>query len=84
MESEVPFIDVMDYGDGVTEDLIPTLFEPFYTTEVTGTGLGLYLSKELCEANNARLSYSNREGSRFRISFVQRPTQQFIHDTAER
>tara|TARA_R110002072_G_scaffold14259_3_gene59209 strand:+ start:9673 stop:11286 length:1614 start_codon:yes stop_codon:yes gene_type:complete len=84
VESEVPFIDVMDYGDGVTEDLIPNLFEPFYTTEVTGTGLGLYLSKELCEANNARLSYSNREGSRFRISFVQRPTQQFIHDTAER
>jgi len=84
VESEVQFIDVIDFGDGVAEELIPNLFEPFYTTEVTGTGLGLYLSRELCEANSARLSYSNRNGSRFRISFVQRPTQQFIQDTAER
>ena len=80
MESNVRYIDVRDYGEGVSEDLIPNLFEPFYTTEVTGTGLGLYLSKELCEANNARLSYSNLNGSRFRISFLQRPIQQFIQD----
>jgi two-component system sensor histidine kinase PilS (NtrC family) len=84
VESDVQFIDVIDFGEGVAEDLIPNLFEPFYTTEVTGTGLGLYLSRELCEANSARLSYSNRNGSRFRISFVLRPTQQFIQDTAER
>lgn len=82
IESETQFIDVIDYGEGVSEDLIPNLFEPFYTTEVTGTGLGLYLSNELCEANNARLSYSNRKSSRFRISFVQRPTQQFIQENA--
>jgi two-component system sensor histidine kinase PilS (NtrC family) len=84
VESDVQFIDVIDFGEGVAEDLIPNLFEPFYTTEVTGTGLGLYLSRELCEANSARLSYSNRNGSRFRISFVLRPTQQFIQDTSER
>lgn len=83
VESDVQFIDVVDFGEGVPEELIPNLFEPFYTTEVTGTGLGLYLSRELCEANSARLSYSNRNGSRFRISFIQRPTQQFIQDTAE-
>jgi two-component system sensor histidine kinase PilS (NtrC family) len=64
----------------VSDELIPNLFEPFYTTEVTGTGLGLYLSKELCEANDARLSYSNQGQSRFRISFIQRPIQQFLQD----
>lgn len=66
-----PFIEVIDFGTGVDESLIPNLFEPFYTTETTGTGLGLYLSKELCEANNARLSYSRADsgGSSFRISF---------------
>ena len=64
-------LKVTDFGTGVDETLIPNLFEPFYTTESTGTGLGLYLSKELCEANNARLSYARAEsgGSSFRISF---------------
>ena len=67
------YIQVIDFGQGVDEDLVPNLFEPFYTTESTGTGLGLYLSNELCEANNARLSYSRAStgGSCFRISIIQ-------------
>ncbi|MEM7364209.1 MAG: ATP-binding protein [Pseudomonadota bacterium] len=70
-DTQNPFVEVTDFGTGVDETLIPNLFEPFYTTESTGTGLGLYLSKELCEANNARLSYERAEtgGSSFRISF---------------
>ncbi len=72
----VRYLEIIDYGEGVSEELIPNLFEPFYTTEVTGTGLGLYLSKELCEANNARLSYSNKELSTFKISFLNRSIQQ--------
>lgn len=68
-----PYIEVLDFGPGVDEEQESNLFEPFYTTEATGTGLGLYLSKELCEANNARLSYhkSGDGGSCFRISFFQ-------------
>ena len=66
-------IEVIDYGQGVSEDLTQNLFEPFYTTETSGTGLGLYLSRELCESNMARLSYSRADtgGSCFRISFTQ-------------
>jgi two-component system sensor histidine kinase PilS (NtrC family) len=66
-------IDVVDYGRGVEPELVQNLFEPFYTTESTGTGLGLYLSRELCEANHCRLNYHRHElgGSCFRISFVQ-------------
>ncbi len=66
------YLEVIDYGQGVDDDLIQNLFEPFHTTESTGTGLGLYLSKELCEANNARLSYSKADtgGSCFRIAFL--------------
>ncbi len=74
----VNHLEVIDFGEGVSDDLIPNLFEPFYTTEVTGTGLGLYLSKELCEANNARVSYTNYDQSRFRISFLGKPLQHFI------
>lgn len=66
------YLEVIDYGTGVDADLVGNLFEPFYTTESTGTGLGLYLSKELCEANGARLSYSKAVtgGSCFKITFL--------------
>ena len=68
-----PYLDVVDFGAGIDDEQLTNLFEPFYTTESTGTGLGLYLSKELCEANQARLSYNRSDtgGSRFRISFLQ-------------
>jgi len=69
-----PYIAVTDFGDGVAEELVPNLFEPFYTTETSGTGLGLYLSRELCEANQSRISYSQAEhgGSCFKITFLTR------------
>ena len=67
------FLDVVDYGPGIEDELVQNLFEPFCTTESTGTGLGLYLSKELREANHARLSYNRAAtgGSCFRISFLE-------------
>ena len=63
-------IDVIDYGTGVRTEDVGNLFEPFFTTESTGTGLGLYLSRELCAANDARLSYRQAVtgGAMFRIS----------------
>ncbi|MBO6704393.1 MAG: PAS domain-containing sensor histidine kinase [Pseudomonadales bacterium] len=66
-------LEIIDYGDGVSEELEANLFEPFYTTETKGTGLGLYISKELCASNDANLSYSRAEtgGSSFKITFVQ-------------
>ncbi len=70
---DAPCLEVIDFGEGVDEPLVENLFEPFYTTETTGTGLGLYLSKELCAANDAHLSYARAEtgGSSFKISFVE-------------
>lgn len=67
----VPYLQVIDYGTGIDKELAANLFEPFYTTEAAGTGLGLYLSKELCEANNARLSYRRADtgGACFHIAF---------------
>lgn len=67
----LPYLDVIDDGPGVDAEQIDHLFEPFYTTESTGTGLGLYLSRELCEANQARLDYiPGNPGACFRISFA--------------
>ncbi len=48
---------VADDGPGVPESSRPHLFEPFFTTEVRGTGLGLHLARELCSANGATIRY---------------------------
>lgn len=55
---------VQDDGMGISAEHQARLFEPFFTTDNEGTGLGLYIAKELCEANNARLEYvTQHEGS---------------------
>ncbi len=67
-------IDIIDAGEGVPPGELSKLFEPFYTTIEEGSGMGLYLCKELCEINNANLSYRPTDGgeSCFRISMNQR------------
>ncbi|PYC28126.1 PAS domain-containing sensor histidine kinase [Aquipseudomonas alcaligenes] len=71
-ESDLPTLEVLDNGPGVPPDQVQHIFEPFYTTDNKGTGLGLYISRELCESNQARLDYKPREGggSCFRITFA--------------
>jgi two-component system sensor histidine kinase PilS (NtrC family) len=68
--NKTPFIDVIDKGEGIPPTQAEKIFEPFFTTSHSGTGLGLYLSRELCEANRARLDYIplTTGGSCFRIS----------------
>ena len=48
-------LHVMDDGAGVDEVTREQIFEPFFTTHSRGTGLGLYIARELCEANAAQL-----------------------------
>ncbi len=52
-----PCITLIDHGTKLTPEIINHLFEPFFTTSTTGTGLGLYISRELAELNQAKLSY---------------------------
>ena len=52
-----PVIDVMDRGPGIPDAVAAQLFNPFFTTSEHGTGLGLYIARELCRANQARLEY---------------------------
>lgn len=61
-------IDVIDTGVGVPEKHIQDLFNPFFTTDNEGTGLGLYLSLAFCQANHADLEYViEHEHTCFRI-----------------
>jgi len=52
-----PTIDVVDRGPGIPDAVAAQLFRPFYTTSEHGTGLGLYIARELCRANGASLDY---------------------------
>ena len=65
-----PMIDVLDRGPGIPEAVAAQLFRPFYTTSEHGTGLGLYIARELCRANQASLEYVAVPGggSCFRIT----------------
>jgi len=61
-------LNVIDDGPGVPRASQGQLFEPFFTTESKGTGLGLYLARELCAANRAVLEYvDDMQGAHFRI-----------------
>ena len=52
-----PVVDVADRGPGIPEAVVAQLFRPFYTTSEHGTGLGLYIARELCRANEATLEF---------------------------
>ena len=65
-------LEILDNGPGIDPDTAAQMFEPFFTTENSGTGLGLYIARELCELNRAHISYQRRSegGSCFRIEFA--------------
>lgn len=65
-------LNFIDNGRGMTEGQRQRLFEPFFTTSTQGTGLGLFMSRELCLTNGANLEYIAQPGggSCFRIVFA--------------
>ncbi len=67
--ADVVYIDVIDKGIGISSTIAKHIFEPFFTTEKTGSGLGLYIAKELSEMNGIRLAHIPvMEGCQFRLT----------------
>jgi len=61
-------LDVVDDGPGVPLALRSQLFEPFVTSAGSGTGLGLYIAREICTANDATLDYvETPSGAQFTV-----------------
>lgn len=61
-------LEVIDDGPGIDAALRGQVFEPFFTTVASGTGLGLYIAREICEANGAALDcLEDAPGGHFRI-----------------
>ncbi|MDP3579748.1 ATP-binding protein [Methyloversatilis sp.] len=72
-EEDATLIEVLDDGPGIDITVHTHLFEPFFTTHSKGTGLGLYIARELCEANGARLDFvDNSPGAHFRVRGMNR------------
>ena len=72
-DSEFPTIEVCDSGLGIPADMRDRVFDPFFTTSDVGSGLGLYIAKALCEANQASLEYLPPEAERpgrFRLTLA--------------
>lgn len=68
----LPSIDIEDEGDGINDKHLKNIFEPFFTTKTQGSGLGLYLCKELCDANLVDIIYLQKtelQKSCFRLTF---------------
>lgn len=66
------YLDIIDNGTGIDPDMSEQIFEPFFTTNTSGTGLGLYIAREICASNQARLEYRPTATGDccFRITFV--------------
>ena len=72
-ESDFPTIEVCDHGPGIAADIRERIFEPFFTTSDLGSGLGLYIAKALCDANQASIEYLPAEterANRFRLTLA--------------
>jgi len=67
-----PFLEVTDRGPGIEPNAVDRIFEPFFTGRKGGTGLGLFIARELCQLNRAVLLYEPRDGggSTFRVIFA--------------
>ncbi len=66
-----PRIEVEDNGMGIDQQTAAEIFSPFFSNSPQGTGLGLYIAKELCETNGVELEYiaEEKRGACFRLTF---------------
>jgi len=61
-------IAVLDRGPGISDEVMDSIFVPFFTTKPTGSGLGLALSREIVELHHGRLGLARREGGGMSVS----------------
>jgi two-component system sensor histidine kinase PilS (NtrC family) len=69
--SNRPYLEVSNRGPGIEPKSVDRIFEPFFTGRKGGTGLGLFIAREMCQLNRSILLHEGRSGggSTFRIVF---------------
>jgi two-component system sensor histidine kinase PilS (NtrC family) len=72
-DSRQPYLDIIDNGPGINQEIQAHIFDPFFTTRNEGSGLGLYITKEVIESNRAKIHHISpvTGGTCFRIYFQQ-------------
>jgi PAS domain S-box-containing protein len=63
-------ITFSDNGPGLSAEVLPRVFEPFYTTKTKGTGLGMAIAKRIVDAHNGRIEICNRPEGGARITIT--------------
>ncbi len=59
---------ISDNGPGIKKEIEKIIFDPFFSSQPSGTGMGLFIARDLCEINQARLVLRNSdEGGCFAI-----------------
>lgn len=61
-EKNYVIIHIVDNGPGIPEELQPKIFDPYFTTRATGTGLGLTIVYKIIKEHNGEISFSSRPG----------------------
>jgi two-component system, NtrC family, sensor histidine kinase PilS len=82
-EHGVPILEVIDRGPGIAPKVAAQIFEPFYTTHEYGTGLGLYLARQMSDANQAALEYVRVAGGGSCFRLVLTPPARSPADSAD-
>ena len=61
-EKEMLRVEIMDTGNGILEEELNSIFKPFYTTKMDGSGLGLFITKSIIMKHNGRITVRSRKG----------------------
>jgi signal transduction histidine kinase len=70
-DKETVVVEIKDTGTGINPEMMPRLFEKFATRSISGTGLGLYISKSIVDSHGGKIwAYNNKDGKGATFTFT--------------
>lgn len=70
-DREYTLVEIKDTGTGINSEMLPRLFDKFATRSMSGTGLGLYISKSIVDSHNGKIwAYNNKDGKGATFTFT--------------
>jgi signal transduction histidine kinase len=64
-------VEIKDTGTGISSEMLPRLFDKFATRSMSGTGLGLYISKSIVDSHDGKIwAYNNKDGKGATFVFI--------------